>query len=345
MDDMHYSINYIFNNALDFALDHPDPARRLSYHHELFGLLEKKVQEFKQLNDILKLLAGTFDSFNPLNMPPVINMLGRYASHIVKQGSQHEFFMQLASVFHLNQGSIYPLFKSYPTILVDDGKKKIPVRHYLFEQENKSRVPGDKTGVGDSIMEPSSPIPQARKSSITIAPVSLLDAQLCESFREPFAISSGIVIVPTDLVSTYFVFSNPNFRQLLKSFNKKVTFISPAWNDAGITHAERELLDFLAIPSKTCAYLKLVLGNLVDTIIIPKDTKLDDLEYSPLAKEYALVQADLTPANQLSDDFFNIVLKSLDIDRVSLRIDSLKEKVDLSEKIAAALKRYQRAFF
>jgi hypothetical protein len=128
VDDTNYAVNYIFNNSGDFSIEHPDPSKRLSYHLELFNLLEKKVQEYKLLNDILKNLANKFDSFNPLKVPPVINMLGRYASHFENRVDQHAFYMQLASIFHLNQKSIFPLFKNPPQITVEiaytrDGKQ------------------------------------------------------------------------------------------------------------------------------------------------------------------------------------------------------------------------------
>ena len=65
VDDTNYAVSYIFNNSGDFSIEHPDPSKRLSYHLELFTLLEKKVQEYKPLSDILKVLSSAFDSFNP----------------------------------------------------------------------------------------------------------------------------------------------------------------------------------------------------------------------------------------------------------------------------------------
>jgi hypothetical protein len=343
VDDMNYAVNYIFNNSCDFTIEHPDPAKRLSYHHELFSLLEKKVQEYKQLNDILKLLASTFDSFNPMMIPPVINMLGRYASHFENRADQHSFYMQLASIFHVNQGSIYPLFKSTPPIIVDDGKSRLPLRQYILEFENKVRIPSKKgNGEGKGTLgDVNQPI---IADGIRITPTSIVDAQLCDAIRDPFVSSAGVVIVPTDFISTYFIFSCPGFRQLLKGFDKKVTLISPTWAGNDITPVEREVLNYLVVPTLLEPFLKIVMGDLVDTVILPKRMKDENLESSQLTKEYAIFPEDLSPTSQHSHEFFHLVLKTLDIEHESLRIDTLKERVDLSEKIASSLKQYKRIF-
>ncbi len=343
VDDTNLAVNYIFNNSCDFAIDHPDPSKRLSYHHELFSLLEKKVQEYKQLSDILKLLASTFDSFNPLKMSPVINMLGRYASHFENRVDQHSFYKQLSSIFHLNQESIYPIFKSFPPITVEDDKTRLPLRQFIIEVENDVKARGVRNA-GEKAGGSEDPHPKTTGEGIKITPPSIADAQLCDAFRDPFGSSAGVLIVPTDFISTYYMFSSPGFRQLLKGFSRKVTLISPIWEGNEVTPVEREILKNLVVPTELEPFLKLVMGDLVDSVIVPKEMMAKNLISSQLAKEYIILPEDLSPTNQRSDEFFQVILKTIDIDRESLRVDTLKERVDLSEKIASSLRRYQKVF-
>ncbi len=342
VDDTNYAVNYIFNNSGDFSIEHPDPSKHLSYHLELFNLLEKKVQEYKPLSDILKVLANTFDSFNPLKLPPVINMLGRYASHFENRADQHSFYMQLASIFHLNQRAIYPLFKSVPPITVEDAKARIPLRQYILEVENQVGIRNQKDAT-EKVNEPVDSRQQALCDGVKISPTSLLDAQPCDSIREPLGSSAGVVIVPTDLISTYLIFSCPGFKQMLKAFDKKVTLILPTWIGNDITTAERDMLECLGAPARWEPFIATI-GDLIDTLVVPKGEPAQDLLSLRTAGKYSIVAEDLSPANQGSDAFFQAVLKTIDIDRESLRVDTLKEKVDLSEKIASSLMRYQRIF-
>nr|MDO8083812.1 hypothetical protein [Candidatus Sigynarchaeum springense]MDO8119537.1 hypothetical protein [Candidatus Sigynarchaeota archaeon] len=342
VDDTNYAVNYIFNNSGDFSIDHPDPSKRLSYHLELFYLLEKKVQEYKPLSDILKVLAGTFDSYNPFKLPPVINMLGRYASHFENRTDQHLFYTQLVSMFHLNQRVIYPLFKNVPLITVDDVKTRVPLRQYLLEIENQVRI---RSVEGASVKgnEAGSPRQQSSYDGIKITPTNLLEARLLESIRETLESSAGVVIIPTDLVSAYLIFSCPEFRKLLKGFDKKVTILSPTWVGNEITPVERQVLECIGAPTRWGSFMTTI-GDLVSTLIVPKDEPAENLLSLRTAGKYSIVAEDLSPANQSSEQFFQAVLKTIAIDRESLRIDTLKETVDLSEKIASSLRRYQKIF-
>ncbi|MEX2680081.1 MAG: hypothetical protein Q6373_000645 [Candidatus Sigynarchaeota archaeon] len=342
VDDTNYAVNYIFNNSVDFSIEHPDPSKRLSYHLELFDLLEKKVREFKALSDILKVLASTFDSYNPLRLPPVINMLGRYASHFENRTDQHSFYMQLVSMFHLNQKTIYPLFKTFPLITVECAKTRVPLRQYIIEVENQVRTRHVKaTGVENDKV--SGLQQEVISDGINISPKNLVDAQLCDSIRDPIGNSAGIVIIPTDLISTYLIFSCPDFRKILKEFDKKITIISPTWYGNEISPVEREVLECIGAPARWETFM-MTIGDLVSTLIVPKDEPAENLLSLRAAGKYAIAAEELSPANQASDGFFQAVLKTLDIDRESLRIDRLKEKVDLSEKIASSLRRYQKIF-
>ncbi|MBN2152351.1 MAG: hypothetical protein JW839_12945 [Candidatus Lokiarchaeota archaeon] len=321
---------------------HPDPSKRLSYHLELFNLLEKKVQEYKPLSDILKVLASAFDSFNPLKLPPIINMLGRYASHFENRADQHLFYMQLASIFHLNQMSIYPLFKDVPPVVVEGVKARTPLRRYIIEIENKVRTSEAKSA-GENAEQENEPGQPSGGEEIKISTTSIVDAQLCDSIREPFDSSAGVVIVPTDFISTYLIFTCSGFLELLNGFSKKITLISPLWVGNDITPAEREVLEILGVPTRWEPFMALV-GDAVDTVIIPKSEPEVDVSSLQSAGKYTIVAEDLSPAKQCSGEFFQVVLDTLDIDRESLRIDTLKERIDLSEKIASSLRQFQKLF-
>ncbi len=348
VDDTSFAVNFIFNNSGDFSIEHPDPSKRLSYHLELFNLLEKKVQAYKPLHDILQTLASTFDSFNPLKLPPVINMLGRYASHFKDQTDQQLFYMQLVSIFNQNQHSIYPLFKDVSPITITDAKTPIPLRQFILEIENKVRtraIQGNEEAKvakekGDEKNEPDSknaPVPTM------ISPTSLPDARLCDALRDPFNSSAGVVIVTTDFISTYYIFSCIEFKKLLKEFDKKITFISPIWPGNEITNVERDLLDTLNAPVKLNSLVEMVQDH-VNTIIVPKEIPAQDLVPLQKAGKCSIIAEDLSPGSQCSDGFFNAILKTLQIDRESLRIDIMKERIDLSERITASLKRFQKVF-
>jgi hypothetical protein len=348
VDDTSFDVNFIFNNSGDFSIEHPDPSKRLSYHLELFNLLEKKVQAYKPLHDILQTLASTFDSFNPLKLPPVINMLGRFASHFKDQTDQQLFYMQLVSIFNQNQHSIYPLFKEVHPITIAGVKTPIPLRQYMLEVENKVRTrviqENEELKVAketrDTKNEPNSKNPPV---PIMISPTSLPDARLCDSLRDPFNSSAGVVIVATDFLSTYYIFSCTEFKKLLKEYDRKITLVTPMWPGNEITNVERDLLDALNAPAKLDSLVEMVKDH-VDTIIIPKEIPAQDLVPLQKAGKCSVIAKDLSPGSQSSDEFFNAILKTLEIDRESLRVDILKERVDLSEKVTASLKGFQKVF-
>ncbi len=141
----------------------------------------------------------------------------------------------------------------------------------------------------------------------------------------------------------HLIFSCPDFRQILKGFDKKVTLVSPTWIGNDITLVERDMLECLGAPTRW-EPLMATIGDLVNTLVVPKGEPEIDLLSLRNAGKYSIVAEDLSPANQCGDAFFQSILKTIDIDRESLRIDTLKEKADLSEKIASSLKRYQKIF-
>jgi hypothetical protein len=185
---------------------------------------------------------------------------------------------------------------------------------------------------------------QSIREGIGVTPKSLFDVQLCDAFRDPFHSSAGVVIIPTDFISSYYIFSCPGFKQLLKDFDRKITLIAPTWIGDENINVERELLENLNAPAHLDPLLMMIQDSL-DTIILPKENILvKDAISTRKGNSSTILVEDLSPTKQCSDDFFQVILKTLDIDRESLRIDSLKERVDLSEKIASSLKGFQKIF-
>ncbi len=274
------------------------------------------MRKFPSTYNALVSLSAAFNSFNPLQLHPVINLLGNYSARPSKREGVSRIWNELLHPF-FNQEQVFPVFEREEPITITQGEKIMPLRQFI-------QVAGD--------------VP-VYSYQVSLDAGRLRGLPLYPGVTSILQDSAGLLFVPTDIISMSVLFQSKQLVEFLENYNAKITLLFPDWPDNTSIEREKNLLDnnvFINLFNCSMASIK----NCIDTLIL--DVKnaniIQDMREITKCTVFA---TDLSPEHQKTDEFFDTVLKTMSLDREMLKIDRTREKERLSEHLTTLLKKYQ----
>nr|MDO8119685.1 hypothetical protein [Candidatus Sigynarchaeota archaeon] len=194
-----FEFSYAFNNACDFRVEHKDRTKFLHFHLELFNLIEYRIRQFPSMYDALVSLSAAFNSFNPLHVHPVINLLGNYSTRFTKDAGISHVWNELLHPF-FRQEQVFPLFDKEEPITITQGDVTVPVRQFLLLARDASGIP----------------------FKVNVDMASLKSIPLCKESATILHESAGLLILPMDVLSMSILFQSKQFMDFLEKYPSKV---------------------------------------------------------------------------------------------------------------------------
>ena len=322
-DIIPYSI--IANNSSDFQIHHADPSKILFYSLEFTKIIETIAKKSMDSLAVFETLGQFFEFYNPLHLSTLNYLISKYATSIKPENKEYMQAWKNISETIFEQEFIYPLFQESRIFHIKEGDVEIPVRKFLMSSEIEKKKDNSKnnTKALSQVLEEITGVIDLEEAN---------KMKLCTIAVKKITSASAVIIIPTDIVSLFILFSSNHFKETLQKSNGEIAIISPFWPGNEINQIEKTILQKTDFEADLANFAKLV-KDCVDAIII--DTKDSDLV--PILREEGItvLVEDLTSENQSTQKFLETVLKSIEVSLDSIVIEPQGLIEGLGEKLVS----------
>ncbi|MCE7742614.1 MAG: hypothetical protein GOP50_09160 [Candidatus Heimdallarchaeota archaeon] len=316
-----YSV--IANNSSDFQIHHADPSKILYYSLEFTNLIEMIAQKSMDSLAVFETLGQFFEFYNPLHLSTLNYLISKYATSIKPEVQDYRNAWKEITTAIFDEVFIYPLFEESRIFHLKQGEVEVPVRQFLISETLERQKENSKNNI--KLKE------QALEEITGIIDLELIPKmKVCNEAVKKIVSASGVIIVPTDVISLYILFQSTSFKEALQKTDGKIAFISPFWTEHKLNHIEKLILEKTEFEPSLINTVKLV-KDYVDAVIIDdKDTEL----VATLREEgITVLVEDLLPEKQGSTDFLEMILKTIDLSLDSIAIEPKGLIEGLGEKL------------
>ncbi len=320
-DIIPYSI--IANNSSDFQIHHADPSKILFYSLEFTKIIETIAKKSMDSLAVFETLGQFFEFYNPLHLSTLNYLISKYATSIKPENKDYMQAWKNISEAIFEEEFIYPLFQESRILHIKEGEVEIPVRQFLMSSEIEKKKDSSKNNnkALNQVLEEITGIIDLEEAS---------KMKLCTIAMKKITSASAVVIVPTDIVSLFILFSSNHFKETLQKTNGEIAIISPFWPGNELNQVEKTILQKTEFEANLTNLVKLV-KDCVDAVII--DTKNSDLVPTLREEGITVLVEELTPENQATQEFLETVLKSIDISLDSIAVEPQGLIEGLGEKL------------
>ncbi|MHA1198049.1 MAG: PCI domain-containing protein [Candidatus Heimdallarchaeaceae archaeon] len=316
-----YSI--VANNTSDFAIHHADPSKILYYSLEFTNLIEMIAQKSMDSLAVFETLGQFFEFYNPLNLSTLNYLISKYATSIKPEVQEYRKAWKEITTSIFDEIFIYPLFEESRIFHLKQGAVEVPVRQFLISETLERQKVNSKNNI--KLKE------QALEEITGIIDLdSIPKMKICQEAVKKITSASGVIIVPTDVLSLYILFQSSSFREALQKTDGKIAFISPFWTEHELNHIEKLILEKTGFEPSLINTVKLV-KDYVDAVII--DDKDTELVATLRAEGITVLVEDLLPEKQGTTDFLGMILKTIDLSLDSIAIEPKGLIEGLGEKL------------
>lgn len=304
-----YSI--VANNTSDFQIHHADPSKILYYSLEFTNLIEMLAKKSMDSLAVFETLGQFFEFYNPLHLSTLNYLISKYATSIKPEVNDYRDAWTQITTAIFDEAFIYPLFEETRIFHIKQGAVEVPVRQFLIA-ENLEREKGNSKN-NLKLKE------QALEEITGIIDLDVIPKmKICNEAVKKIVSASGVIIVPTDVISLYILFQSTVFKETLQKTDGKIAFISPFWTEHKLNPIEKLILEKTEFEPSLINTVKLV-KDYVDAVIIDdKDTEL----VSTLREEgITVLVEDLVPEKQESIEFLEMILKTIDLSLDNIAIE------------------------
>ncbi len=325
-------VTWICSNVLDFQLYHPDPAKSSTYHLEFTNLLELKAKNYIESFNIFETLGKFLEFYNPLKISTLNYLITKYITSLNPslKGLLATWNETVKTIFDGN--SMLPLFEEGRVLHVKVDGVEIPARQYLITKESEKKKENGATPKAKKKDDQEDSPGPAVTGIVDLEKIDKL--RLCDESIKCIEQSSGVLLVPTDLLSLHMLARYEPLADALHKFKEKVVVLSPFWNGGAIPVAEQEILEKTRI-EPSLPNLASKLKVFVDTIII--DEKDSGMLQKLSETGLSVLLENLDPVAQASEEFLDRVLKSISFDLESNKRKRHPKVIALGEKIVSIL--------
>ena len=315
----------IANNTSDFQIHHADPSKILYYSLEFTNLIEMIAQKSMDSLAVFETLGQFFEFYNPLNLSTLNYLISKYATSI-KPGTTNycESWKKITSAI-FEELMINPLFDETRIFHLKQGAVEVPVRQFLISEILERKKDNSKNNI--KLKE------QALEDITGIIDLEAVPKmKICSDATKKIISASGVIIVPSDVISLYILFQSAAFKDTLQKTDGKIAFISPFWTETQLNPVEKAILEKTGFEPSLINTVKLV-KDYVDAVIIDdKDTEL----VSTLREEgITVLVEDLLPENQKTKEFLDMILKTIDLSLDTIAIEPKGLIEGLGEKLVS----------
>ncbi|MBN2152353.1 MAG: hypothetical protein JW839_12955 [Candidatus Lokiarchaeota archaeon] len=325
-------VTWICSNLLDFQLYHADPTKASTYHIEFTNLLELRARNQIESLDIFETLGKFLEFYNPLKISTLNYLITKYVTSINPslKGLHATWDETVRTIFDGN--SILPLFEESRVLHVKVDGVEIPVRQYVITKENEKRKENGTAAKAKQKVEAEDIQAKAVTGIIDLEEINKL--KLCTEALDSIEQSSGVLVVPTDLLSIHMLARCEALAEALQKHSSKVVLLSPFWDGGAVTGIEKEILEKTSIEPSLINLTNVMKGIAGTLIIDEKDSK----SLPKLQKIGSTVVVDkFNPATQASEEFLERVLKVMSYDLEANKRKRQPNAVSLGEKIVSIL--------
>lgn len=320
-----FSFSIITNNSSDFQIHHADPSKVLNYHLEFTNVIAMKARKSIESLGIFETLGQYFEFYNPLHLSTLNYLISKFATEIKPEHKNYLKTWKEITKSIFDEETIFPLFEEIRVLHVKEGDVEIPVRQYIMKQlleqtkTNKSKSKGAKTEEVTGIID--------------LDEISKM--KLCSEAVKRITSALGVIIVPSDIVSLYIMFQSEDFIETLQKTKGKITLISPIWQGNEIPPIEAEILTKTGFEPTLLNIANLVKDS-VDVIVI--DKKDSDIVSDLRESGMTVLVEDLSLESQKSVEFYQTIIKSLEVKLEDITIEPKKAEAGVGEKIVEMIK-------
>ncbi|MHA1667966.1 MAG: C2H2-type zinc finger protein [Candidatus Heimdallarchaeaceae archaeon] len=318
----------ITNNSCDFQIHHADPSKVLNYSLEFSKVIEILAKKSMDSLAVFETLGQFFEFYNPLHLSTLNYLISKYATKIKPENKNYlNAWKEIASSI-FDEEFIYPLFEETRILHIKEGDIEIPVRQFVISTEIELQKNNSKNN--------NKSLEQIGENITGI--IDLEEAQkmkLCSESVKKIVAASAVIIVPTDIISLFILFSIESFRDILKRTSGKIAFISPFWEGDKATPLERIILEKTGFEANLLNVVNFV-KDTVDTIII------DDSDSSlvPQLREagVTVLVENLEEDCQKAHKFLDTILRSIDLNLEDILIEPKQRIEGLGDKLVNLFK-------
>ncbi|MFW9852360.1 MAG: C2H2-type zinc finger protein [Candidatus Thorarchaeota archaeon] len=313
----------ITNNSLDFQIHHADPSKILNYSLEFTNVIEIIAKQSMDSLAVFETLGQFFEFYNPLHLSTLNYLISKYATKVKPETKEYLTAWKQISNAIFEEEFIFPLFEETRILHVKEGDVEVPVRQFLISNELELKKTNSKNNNKTK-----------EQNDIEITGIIDLDAidkmKMCNEATKRIVSASGVIIIPTDIVSMFVVLQSSAFRDVLQKTSGEIAFVSPFWPGNEITQLEQTILQKSEF-EPTLENLVSLMEESVDTVMI--DEK--DMDLVPKLRESGItvIVENLTSENQKSMEFLDTLLKSIDLSLETIKVEPRKAIEGLGEKL------------
>ncbi len=317
------ALSMIANNSSDFLIHHSDPSKILRYHIEFTSQIEIKAKLNIESLGVFEALGQYFEFYNPLQLSTLNYLISRFATDI-KQGNDNylKAWREITKAV-FDEDFIFPIFDEIRILHMKNGDVEIPVRQFLMGKEIEIRKHEGK--VNSKSIET-----ELEKITGIIDIDQIEKMRLCSEASKRIVNAAAVIIVPTDLVSLYILFQSESFCEALKRTNGEIVFLSPFWVEEKLSVYEKAILNKMNFESNLINIVELI-KETVDTIIIDKTNT--DLVSRLREAGIRVIVEELNVENQQSQEFFETILKTVEVSLESISIEPRKKREGVADKL------------
>ncbi|MFX0064284.1 MAG: PCI domain-containing protein, partial [Candidatus Hermodarchaeota archaeon] len=325
--------SFVTNNSSDFQIHHPDPSKMLNCNLEFTNLIELKSKKSIDSVATFETLGQLFDFYNPLRLSTINYLISRYTTMIKEPNKDYLAAWKEITNTLFDEEVIYPLFEETRTLHIKEDNLEVPIRQYMIlkelelKKEEKEKDIKGKNEIIEEVIEESTGIVDLKEIN---------KMRLCSEAVKKIEAAEAVIIVPTDVVSTYILFNSNSLKNTLKKTSGKIAFLSPFWPENLPSAVEKTILEKTSFQPDLVNITELV-KDVVDIIIINK--KDSDLVPKLRDTGITVLVEDLSASTQESREFLELVLKSTDISIDSIRIEPKEKKEGIREKLVNLVSR------
>jgi hypothetical protein len=313
----------ITNNSLDFQIHHADPSKILNYSLEFTNVIEIIAKQSMDSLAVFETLGQFFEFYNPLHLSTLNYLISKYATKVKPETKGYLNSWKQISNAIFEDEFIFPLFEETRILHVKEGDVEVPVRQFLISNELELKKTNAKNNNKTK-----------EQNDVEITGIIDLDSinkmKVCNEATKRIVSASGVIIIPTDIVSMFVVLQSSAFRDVLQKTSGEIAFVSPFWPGNEITQLEQTILqksEFKPSLENLVSFME----ESVDTVII--DEK--DMDLVPKLRESGItvIVENLTSKNQKSMEFLDTLLKSIDLSLETIQVEPRKAIEGLGEKL------------
>ena len=222
-----FSTTILTNNTLDFQIHHADPSKILNYHLEFSNIVEIKAKKSIESLTIFETLGKFFEFYNPLKLTTLNYLISRYFTAINPTSKNlAETWSEITKAI-FDEEFIFPLFDSSRIIHVKEGDVEIPVRQYIMTKELESIKENGKEKQKEKKKKSDTEEKNDEQPSHDVSGIIDLDlmekVKPCQAAFKKLEQISGVIIVPTDVISLFILFKSDDFTSILKKSSGDIT--------------------------------------------------------------------------------------------------------------------------